>query len=237
MGGRSVEFMLLFTQPHGSPAPEPDRMPEMSRLAHELARRGVLRRGAPLDRASEGASVRVRDGKALVSDGPFAESKEVLGGFWVIDVADRAEAIDIARRCPHARYGVVEVHAVGTRFTLPDPERGKPFLLAFRREPGLADPDRSKYREMMAFSEVLGREGKLIEVAPLVPEPQPARVETCDGRVLVTDGPFAESKEAVGGYGAVRAADRADAIELAKRFPHARWGPIEVREVLFFDPV
>jgi hypothetical protein len=53
----------------------------------------------------------------------------------------------------------------------------------------------------------------------------------------VTDGPFAESKEAIGGYGLVRVAGRGEAIELAKRFPHARWGPVEVREILFFDPV
>jgi len=53
----------------------------------------------------------------------------------------------------------------------------------------------------------------------------------------VTDGPFAESKEGVGGYSVVRVAGRTEAIELAKRYPHARWGPVEVREILFFDEV
>jgi hypothetical protein len=53
----------------------------------------------------------------------------------------------------------------------------------------------------------------------------------------MTDGPFAETKEMIGGYSLVRAKGRAAAIELAKRFPHARWGPVEVREILFFDPV
>jgi len=57
------------------------------------------------------------------------------------------------------------------------------------------------------------------------------------GKSLVTDGPFAEAKEAVGGYSLVRVAGRAQAIELAKRYPHARWGPVEVREILFFDSV
>ena len=58
-----------------------------------------------------------------------------------------------------------------------------------------------------------------------------------DGELSITDGPFAEAKEAVGGYSLVRVAGRAQAIELAKRYPHARWGPVEVREILFFDSV
>ena len=63
----------------------------------------------------------------------------------------------------------------------------------------------------------------------------PARVQVRSGNVLVTDGPFAESKEAIGGYGLVRVSGRDEAIDLALRFPHARWGPVEVREILFFD--
>jgi hypothetical protein len=54
---------------------------------------------------------------------------------------------------------------------------------------------------------------------------------------VVADGPFAESKEAIGGYGIVRVAGRRDAVEQATRWPHARWGPVEVREILFFDRV
>src|SRR5439155_770949 len=81
------------------------------------ASEGKLRRGAPLVAESAGARVRVRDGKAFVSDGPFAESKEIVGGFWIIEAASREEAIEIARRCPHARHGVVEVHLVRWRDT------------------------------------------------------------------------------------------------------------------------
>jgi len=72
--------------------------------------------------------------------------------------------------------------------------------------------------------------------APLAGDPPPARIETRGGKVLVTDGPFAEAKEIVGGYAIVRAASRAEAIEIAKRYPHAKWGPVELREILFFDP-
>ena len=63
-----------------------------------------------------------------------------------------------------------------------------------------------------------------------------ARIEARGGTVLATDGPFAEAKEVVGGYSLVRVAGRAEAIELAKRYPQAKWGSVEVCEVLFFDP-
>ena len=93
-----MEFVLLFTERKGAPAPEPAGMAEMGKFAGELASRGILKRGAPLASESAAACVRVRDGKTLVSDGPFAESKEVVGGFWIIDVGDRDAAIEIARR-------------------------------------------------------------------------------------------------------------------------------------------
>lgn len=231
-----MEYMLLFTGPKGTPTPEPEHFAEMTRYAGELASRRKLRRGAPLASESDGVRVRVRDGKAFMTDGPYAESKEVVGGFWIVDVASREEAIEIARRSPHARHGNVEVHRLQDRHTYTDTGKGTPFLFVYRMEPGLTDPDGSKLREMIAFGEAL-EAGTLIETAPLANDPPPARIVSNGGRILVTDGPFAESKEAVGGYGVVRVASRAEAIELAKRFPHARWGPVEVREILFFDRV
>lgn len=232
-----MEFLLWFTERKDGTPPEPGGFSEMGKLAKELARGGKLRCGAPLAPVADGALIRVRGGKAIVNDGPFAESKEVVGGFWIVDVASREEAIEIARRSPHARYGTVEVHRVGSRSTYTDSGEGTPFLMVFRMEPGLTDPDRSKFREMMAFGEELARQGTLFGMAPLAGDPPPARIEVRGGKALVTDGPFAEAKEAVGGYGLVRVADRAAAVALGARFPHARWGPVEVREILFFDPV
>jgi len=232
-----MEFMLLFSQAKDAPRPGPEGFAEMGRFAAELSRHGKLRCGAPLGEPADGATVRSRDGKPLVSDGPFAEAKEVLGGFWIIDAASRDEAIDIARRCPHARGGTVEVHAVRRRYLFDDTGAGTPFLFAFHRVPGLTDPDDSKFRAMMTFAETLAHEGTLFETTPLAVDPPPARIEPRDGKPLVLDGPFAEAKEAVGGYSLVRVPDRAAAVELATRYPHAAWGPIEVREILFFDPV
>jgi hypothetical protein len=233
--------MLLFVDRKGAPAGEPGGMAELNKFAGELASQRKLRRGMPLLDESAGARVRVRDGKAFVSDGPFAESKEVVGGFWIIEVASRGEAIEIARRAfelgeprPDARHGVIEVHLARGREAVADPGQGVPFLLAYRMEPGLTDPDGSKMREMIAYGEALKREGRFVETAPLAKDPPPARIEASGGKTLVIDGPFAEAKEVVGGYGLVRAAGREEAIELAVRCPHAKWGSVEVREII--DP-
>jgi hypothetical protein len=87
-------------------------MQEAVELTHELDSRGQYLTAAPLHSISTATSVRVRNGKSLVTDGPFAETREVLGGFYLIDVKDLNEAIAIAARHPGARVGTVEVRPV-----------------------------------------------------------------------------------------------------------------------------
>jgi hypothetical protein len=73
---------------------------------------GVKLAGEALQPTATGKSVRVKDGKASVSDGPFAETKEQLGGFYLLDVEDEDEAIEWAVKCPGAKTGTIEVRAV-----------------------------------------------------------------------------------------------------------------------------
>ena len=75
----------------------------------------------PARSTSTAASVRVRDGKRVVTDGPFAETREQLGGYFLIDAKDLDEAIAIAERIPMARRGTVEVREVIERTGLPTP--------------------------------------------------------------------------------------------------------------------
>ena len=86
-----------------------EAMQEAVRLTHELDAKGQYLMAAPLEPAPRTTSVRVRDGRRLVTDGPFAEAREVVGGFYVIDVNDLDEAIEIAARHPGARAGTVQV--------------------------------------------------------------------------------------------------------------------------------
>jgi hypothetical protein len=78
-------------------------------LTHELDGKGQYLLASPLQSSATATCVRVRDGKVLVTDGPFAETNEMLGGFYLVDVEDVDEAIRIAERHPGARLGTVEI--------------------------------------------------------------------------------------------------------------------------------
>jgi hypothetical protein len=85
---------------------------ESMQLTHELSASGQYRAAAPLHPTSMATSVRIRDGKRLVTDGPFAETREQLGGYYLIDAKDLDEALGIAARIPGARWGTVEIRPV-----------------------------------------------------------------------------------------------------------------------------
>ena len=85
---------------------------ESTQLAHQLSAAGQYLAAAPLHPTSTATSVRVREGKRLVTDGPFAETREQLGGYYLIDARNLDEAIAIAERIPMARRGTVEVRPV-----------------------------------------------------------------------------------------------------------------------------
>ena len=81
-----------------------------------LKARGVLRAAESLAPAGPGQRLQVREGQARVVDGPYAEAKEMLGGFFLLDVATREEALAIAARCPAAQWATVEVRATAPCF-------------------------------------------------------------------------------------------------------------------------
>ena len=85
---------------------------ESAQLANQMKSSGQYLAANPLHPTSTATSVRVRDGKRFVTDGPFAETREQLGGYFLIDAKDLDEAIGIAARIPMARKGTVEVRPV-----------------------------------------------------------------------------------------------------------------------------
>jgi hypothetical protein len=112
-----MKYMLMICRDEG--AWEKMSLPERQKiywdtvkLSEELTARGQYLGGFPLYPASSATSVRVRDGKRLVTDGPFAETREQLGGYMLIDVKDLDEALAIAARVPLARTSTVEVRPV-----------------------------------------------------------------------------------------------------------------------------
>ena len=85
---------------------------ESTQLTHELNARGQYLAANPLQSVTTATSVRVREGKSLVTDGPFAETREQLGGYFLVEAKDLNEAIAIAGRIPAVRKGTVEVRPV-----------------------------------------------------------------------------------------------------------------------------
>ena len=85
---------------------------ESTQLTHQLKADGHYLAASPLQPVSTATNVRVREGKAIVTDGPFAETREQLGGYFLVEARDLNEAISIAARIPGARKGTVEVRPV-----------------------------------------------------------------------------------------------------------------------------
>lgn len=85
---------------------------ESAGLARDLAASGNYLGASPLHPVATATSVRLRDGKRLVTDGPFAETREQLGGYYLVDAADLDEAIGIAARIPGAKWGTVEIRPI-----------------------------------------------------------------------------------------------------------------------------
>lgn len=86
--------------------------PEYGAFMKDMAERGVLLGGERLRLSTDATTVRVRDGETLTTDGPFAETKEQLAGYFLVDCKDLDEAIDVASRIPGAKDGSVEVRPI-----------------------------------------------------------------------------------------------------------------------------
>ena len=106
-------LLLIYGEEHALEDAEREHCyVESTQLAHDLHAAGQFLAATPLQPTSSATSVRVRDGKRLVTDGPFAETREQLGGFFLVDAADLDEAIKIAERIPGARRGTVEIRPI-----------------------------------------------------------------------------------------------------------------------------
>jgi hypothetical protein len=109
------QYILLINEPPegGVPASEQEAQTQRwGEYAQALGEAGAMVGGDRLRPADTATTLRVRDGETVLTDGPFAETKEVLGGYFIIDVPDLDEAIRWAGRMPHVAYGSVEVRPI-----------------------------------------------------------------------------------------------------------------------------
>ena len=113
-----MRYLLMLYEPERPPDAEiPRELIEKEMAAYaaftaEVRNRGLFEAGEALEPVATATTVRVRDGKTLTTDGPFAETKEALGGFYLLNCRDLDEAIEVAARIPAASRGSVEVRPI-----------------------------------------------------------------------------------------------------------------------------
>jgi hypothetical protein len=114
-----MRFMVLMypgpdaeTRAPGDSPDDTKKFEEMGRFNEELVKAGVLLAGEGLHPSSKGARIRWEEGKPIVSDGPFTEAKEIIGGFWLWQVKSKEEAIEWAKRCPVSPGQMLELRRV-----------------------------------------------------------------------------------------------------------------------------
>ncbi len=110
-----MQYMLLIYQDEAARPGEAELgqvMQEYQSFTQDIVKAGQFKAGDPLELTNTSTTVRVRNGKTLTTDGPFAETKEQLGGYYIVEAKDRDEAVAIAARIPGARWGSIEVRPI-----------------------------------------------------------------------------------------------------------------------------
>jgi hypothetical protein len=224
--------------------PDEKMLAEMAKWTEELVHAGALLSCQRLQPSAQGARVRFAKGTITVTDGPFAETKELIAGFCLIEAKSRDEAIAWAKRIPF-REGAVDVRPLFelTDFPVdpaeqPDGWRDKEEQMRATplpaRKPGTirymgiikADknteagvmPGAKSLAAMGAFMEEGAKAGVILAGEGLQPSSKGARIQYSGSKRTVIDGPFAETKELIAGYVLLQVATKAEAIEWTKRF-------------------
>lgn len=218
-------------------------MHESLKLCDELAAQNKFIAASPLHPVATATTVRVREGKTLVTDGPFAETTEQLGGFYLLELENLDEVIAVASRLPPVSKGTVEIRPVYTLEGLP-PSRTlrsafqqpnvTPFMfLCYDNEEAWAEAGPEALKAAMAeaagLCRELHRQGRYISASPLHPVSTATCVRIRNGKRHITDGPFAETNEVLGGFYVIVAESQEEAVRIAARHSGAPVGAVEVR--------
>ena len=119
-------LILIYDEQTANPSPEPPDpavwgpiMEEYNAYSQMLRDRGAFVAGEALQRVTTATTIRAREGRIMTTDGPFVETKEALGGFYLIEAKDLDEALELGRQCPAAKWGSIEVRPI-VDFEAPD---------------------------------------------------------------------------------------------------------------------
>ncbi len=239
-----MEYVLLYSA-GTDPQPYDAGEDNIAEWVDDLIARDVSEFGERLRPGQDATTVRVRDGRVLVTEGPYTEAKEWVGGFDVIDCADLDEAIEIAARHPAARSGTAEVRpfvvwpdATQDSRIVPRgfPERpvaGKRYLMFVCVDP--SGPGGQSADVQPWVDEMDGRGVRLFGEVLRPPE-DAVLVRSRGGRTLVTDAPLSEGKEWIAGFDFIEVSGLDEAVQVAAAHPMASTGVMVLSPVWDLDP-
>ena len=273
-----MRFMLIIkadTNTEAGVLPSKELVAAMDEFNEKMVKAGVLLAAEGLHPSSKGARITFHGGgKRTVTDGPFTEAKELIAGFWLIQVKSKEEAIEWASRCPDVlgpgETAQIEIRQVFEMSDFPaelqeaagnEPamraqlEQGWPkapraqlarlrsegdatmrFMMlmipkGYEKAEAGAMPSAEMVAKMTKYNQALTKAGVLIALDGLHPASNGVRVSFSGGKPRVTDGPFTEAKELLGGYWMIQVKSKQEAVEWASRCPAQDGDVIEVRQV------
>jgi hypothetical protein len=236
-----MRYMLISTADPDVAAEweENENLAAFSSWVEETVRSGVNLQGSRVRPTADATTIKIRDGELIITDGPYAETKEQVAGYDLLECASLDEAVRWAGRHPHSWLGSIEVRALpdsAPAAPLPEPGEGKiQYLMLLRSDPAV-DPREFDHIEPVDpwVAEMDGR-GVRLYGSELEPPGSARTVRVRESRAMVTDGPFAETKEQIAGFDVLECADLDEAVEVARRHPMARLGILEVRPFWPFE--
>ena len=205
----------------------------------DTIRSGVNLQGSRLRPTADATTVKIRGGELIITDGPYAETKEQIAGYDVLECTSLDEAVRWAGRHPSSWVGAIEVRALpDSAPAMPLPESAKDkmrYVMLVCTDPAV-DPREFGHIEPVDpwVADTDGR-GIRLYGSELEPPSSARTVRVRDRHAMVTDGPFAETKEQIAGFDVLECADLDEAIEVAGRHPMARLGILEVRPFWPFE--
>jgi hypothetical protein len=223
--------LLLGREPTSAPDPDAAAAEMAAYQAFHTKAASAIRGGDALTPSATGVRITGGPDAPTVTDGPFAESAEVAGGYYVFECENLDEALALARDIPAAKYGAVEVWPIVEYFPPSKPVGSSWLALLFEPAANAAAPGTPEWDAGIAEHQKFGAAaGEATNGgAPLHPPATATTVRVRDGEVLLTDGPYIEGAEVANGYYILDVTDRDEAVKVASMIPSTT---VEVRQLM-----
>jgi hypothetical protein len=236
-----MRYMLIHTADPDVAAEwdEKENWASFSSWLEETVSSGVNLQGSRLRPTADATTIKIRDGELIITDGPYAETKEQIAGYDVLECASLDEAVRWASRHPHSWLGSVEVRALpdsAPAVPLPQPGDGKiRYMMLVCTDPAVDPREFDRIEPVDPWVTEMDGRGVRRYGSELEPPGSARTVRVRDSNAIVTDGPFAETKEQIAGFDVLECADLDEAIEVTSSHPMARLGILEVRPFWPFE--